>query len=476
MLSARLTENQPTGTFGPEFFEGRDHRYSVMKQDYKTPVDSGRERRPNRRHYVAGATCAVVLGLVLVSVSSDPARSTEPDLADFAGGDVRALEVPPLMETSAAATSALKKVVRQLDLTVNAGDSLAVLFDRNGVSANDLHEIMQLGGPVRDLRQLRPGDLIKLTVDENGNLLSLATAGDSNQRMEILRAAEGFKLVETELPVQRQVRVASGSITSSLYQAGYEAGLSDALIMSLANIFGWDIDFALDIRKGDQFRVIYEEIYRDGEKVRDGNILAATFINDGRELNAVRFEDEDGDAAYYSPDGKPMRKAFLRAPLNFSYVSSGFNPKRFHPITKRVKAHNGIDYRAPAGTPVYAAGDGRVIRSSYNKYNGNHVFIQHGQKYVTKYLHFSRRAVKVGERVQQGQVIGYVGSTGLSTAAHLHYEFLVNGVHRNPRTVKLPDAEPLPEKYRAQFAAASTPLLRQLDLLEPAGTRVAVAP
>src|SRR5690606_26211660 len=192
-------------------------------------------------------------------------------------------------------------------------------------------------------------------------------------------------------------------------------------------------------------------------------------------LNAIRFVDDEGNSAYYAPDGTPMRKAFLRAPLNFSYVSSGFNPNRFHPILKRVKPHNGIDYRAPKGTPVYASGDGRVIRSAYDKYNGNHVFIKHGMNYVTKYLHFSRRVVKEGERVEQGQVIGYVGTTGLSTAPHLHYEFLVNGVHRNPRTVKLPDAEPLDEKYMERFAAVSDPLLHQLELLDPR-TRVAVAP
>ncbi len=160
-----------------------------------------------------------------------------------------------------------------------------------------------------------------------------------------------------------------------------------------------------------------------------------------------------------------MRKTFLRAPLNFSYVSSNFNPKRFHPILKRVKAHNGIDYRAPQGTPVYAAGDGRVIRSSYDKYNGHHVFIQHGENYVTKYLHFTRRAVKIGDRVRQGQTIGYVGMTGLAEAPHLHYEFLVNGTHRNPRTVRLPDAEPIADNYLAEFVAVSKPLMRELELI-----------
>ncbi len=421
-----------------------------------------------------GAVCACVLGIFLISVSSDPARSMETDIERFAGGDIRALKVPPLAAVSSD-TPARASTSRILELVVKEGDSLAALFERNNIPASDLHAIMQLGGSASHLRALRPGDRIKVAVTREGGLASLTTRAVGEQRIEIVRNGDGFQLMETELPVQRQVKVASGVIHSSLYQAGYDAGLSDALIMSLAKIYAWDIDFALDIREGDQFRIIYEEIYRDGEKVRDGDILAATFINDGRKLNAVRFVDDEGNAAYYAPDGTPMRKAFLRAPLNFSYVSSGFNPKRLHPISKRVKPHNGVDYRAPKGTPVYASGDGRVIRSGYDKYNGNHVFIKHGLNYVTKYLHFTRRVVKEGERVEQGEIIGYVGSTGLSTAPHLHYEFLVNGVHRNPRTVKLPDAEPLPEKYMERFAATSEPLLHQLEMLDPR-TRVAVAP
>jgi len=448
---------------------------SRLKTDYKTA--SGRTRRslrPGRHHYVLASVCACVLGVFLMSVSSDPARSIETDITRFAGGNIHALELPP-RESLEVPIHQNEGSSRLIDLAVRSGDSLAALFSRNGLSATDLHVIMQLGDGVQRLRQLMPGDIINVEADDEGNVLSLATNADSIQRVNILRDADGFSLVETELPVQRQVRIVSGTINSSLYQAGYDAGMSDALIMNLANIFGWDIDFALDIREGDQFRVIYEEIYRDGEKMRDGDILAATFVNAGRSLNAVRFEDDEGNSAYYAPDGTPMRKAFLRAPLNFSYVSSGFNPKRFHPVLKRVKAHNGIDYRAPAGTPVYAAGDGKIIRSAYDKYNGHHVFVQHGQNYITKYLHFTRRSVKNGQRVRQGEVIGYVGSTGLSTAPHLHYEFLVNGVHRNPRTVKLPEAEPLPEKYSARFASVSIPLLRQLELLAPA-TRVAVAP
>ena len=239
------------------------------------------------------------------------------------------------------------------------------------------------------------------------------------------------------------------------------------MIMKLANIFGWDIDFVLDIRQGDRFMLVYEKLYREGEFLRDGRILAATFINQGERFQAIWFEH--GDVAdYFAPDGRNMRKAFLRAPLNFSYISSNYNPRRMHPVLKRIRPHNGTDYYAPPGTPVYAAGDGTVIRSAYSKTNGHHVFIKHANSIVTKYLHFTRRTVKQGQKVKQGQTIGTVGSTGLATGPHLHYEFVVNGVHRNPRTVPLPKVEPLEGELLTAFQAQAAPMLTQLSRLESA--------
>ena len=256
---------------------------------------------------------------------------------------------------------------------------------------------------------------------------------------------------------------ARGIITNSLFLAGKDAGLTDALVMELAGIFGWDIDFILDIREGDQFTVIYEEKYVEGEKIANGKILAAEFLNQGKSYKSVRYTDSLGNSEYYTPAGLSMRKAFLRAPVDFSYISSSFNPRRYHPILKRVKAHNGVDYRAPKGTPVKAAGDGKVIISAYSKYNGHHVFVQHGQKYVTKYLHFTKRKVRSGQKVKQGQIIGYVGATGLAEAPHLHYEFLVNGVHRNPRTIKLPDAQPINRKEKNAFIKQTKRFVKLLE-------------
>jgi len=237
------------------------------------------------------------------------------------------------------------------------------------------------------------------------------------------------------------------------------------MVMKLANLFGWDIDFVLDLREGDHFHLLYEKVYRDGSFLRDGEIIGATFINQGEKFQALRY-DIDGQAQYFAPDGRNMRKEFLRVPLEFSYISSNFNPKRFHPILKRIKAHNGVDYRAPKGTPVYAAGDGKVIKSDYTQFNGHHVFIQHANDIVTKYLHFTKRTVKQGQRVRQGQVIGYVGATGMASAPHLHYEFLVNGAHRNPRTVPLPKADPLGTTQLAEFRLATAPILSLLSRLE----------
>lgn len=485
--SLGIDRNRPARYFSSWTKPVTDQAMSRLKPDYKPSS----ERRPlhqaarrqlarmkqpvHRNHYWLGAGLALAFTVMLANVSSQP---VSPDsIADFEGGVLQPLELPATGQIARAEGSNEVAGLTRLQLEVKAGDSLAAMFDRHNLSRQDLHAIMELGQDVKRLRMLQPGDKIAVTTDESGGIFSLGMETDESHRLNIHRTGDGFSASAEALPLQRRVRTATGKIETSLYAAGYEAGLSDTLIMNLANIYGWDIDFALDIRRGDEFRIMFEEIYRDGEKIKDGPIIAAEFVNDGRTLKAVRFVEPDGTSAYYAPNGDAMKKTFLRAPLNFLYVSSNFNPNRRHPILKEVRPHNGIDYSAPKGTPVYAAGDGRVIRSSYSKYNGHHVFIQHGEKYVTKYLHFTRRTVSAGQRVKQGQIIGYVGATGLATAAHLHYEFLVNGVHRNPRTVKLPDAEPIDDKYREQFMAMSQPLLRQLEMLDsPDQSRLAAAP
>ena len=250
--------------------------------------------------------------------------------------------------------------------------------------------------------------------------------------------------------------------------AAQNAGVSQNIIMELANIFGWDIDFALDIRKGDSFTLLYEELFRDGEKISDGNILAAEFINDDQAYRAVRYTNpQTNQSEYFTPDGKSMRKAFLRTPVNFTRISSRFTVSRYHPVLHKVRSHKGVDYAAKSGTPIQSAGDGKVIFKGKKGGYGNVLIVQHGSKYTTLYAHLKsfNKKLKVGSKVRQGQTIAYVGSTGLATGPHLHYEFRVNGTHRNPLTVKLPASSPVPERYMADFELSTTPLFAQLDLL-----------
>jgi murein DD-endopeptidase MepM/ murein hydrolase activator NlpD len=350
---------------------------------------------------------------------------------------------------------------------VKKGDNLSKIFKRIGLTPQQLHQVVNLDDNTKLLTNLRPGEAISYQLGENNKIIALKYAMSIQKTLYI--ESDDSQPSSNQLTsrienktIEYQTAYSHGVIKDSLFAAGKKAGLTDTQVMQLAGIFGWDIDFILDIREGDSFSMLYEEKFLEGEKIGNGEIIAAEFINQGKSFTAVRYTDSSGSSSYYAPDGHSMRKAFLRAPIKFSYISSGFKLRRFHPIQKRWKAHRGIDYRANRGTPIRAAGDGKVTQSSYNKYNGKYVFIQHGQGIVTKYLHMSKRAVSRGKRVKQGQVIGYVGTTGMSEAPHLHYEFLVNGVHRNPRTVSLPKARPIAESEKARFTLATTPWLNQL--------------
>ena len=348
-------------------------------------------------------------------------------------------------------------------VAVKKGDNLSNIFKRIGLTPQETHKVASLDDNTQVLKRLKPGQIINYQVNESNQLSALKYAIDIQNTLFVEVTDEQLSSRIENKAIEFRVAYTQGTIEDSLFSAGKAAGMPDTQIMQLANIFGWDIDFILDIRKGDSFSLLYQEKYLDGEKIGNGEILAAEFINQGKSFQAVRYTDKNDRTSYFTPEGLSMRKAFLRNPVDFMYISSSFKPKRFHPILKRWKAHRGIDYRAKTGTPIRAAGDGKVTESGYNKYNGKYVFIQHGQGIVTKYLHMTRRAVSRGKRVKQGQVIGYVGMTGLAEAPHLHYEFLVNGVHRNPRTVKLPQAKPIAQSERPLFAAATLKLLEQLE-------------
>ena len=350
---------------------------------------------------------------------------------------------------------------------VRSGQTLDGIFRQQGYSISMLHEILALNGETNGLTKIRPGEIFDFERDDDGQFKRMRYALGEDRYLLVEKDGDSLSARVQPREIVTEVAEAEGVIESSLFLAAKKAGLQDAMIMKLANIFGWDIDFVLDIRAGDRFMLVYEKLYREGEYLRDGRILGATFINQGERFQAVWFEH--GEVAdYFAPDGRNMRKAFLRAPLNFSYISSNFNPRRMHPVLKRIRPHRGIDYYAPPGTPVYAAGDGTVTRSSYSKANGHHVFIRHANSIETKYLHFTKRTVKQGQKVKQGQTIGTVGSTGLASGPHLHYEFVVNGVHRNPRTVPLPKVKPLQDSLLTVFRKQAAPMLTQLSRMESA--------
>ncbi|HUT41370.1 MAG TPA: peptidoglycan DD-metalloendopeptidase family protein [Gammaproteobacteria bacterium] len=353
------------------------------------------------------------------------------------------------------------------EVTVKSGDSIAAIFARFDIPPRQLHTLLQQGGPTEHLKKIYPGQTLRIMSSAEQGLMRLSYPIDRLSTLEIARNDDAFDVSTVTLTPEFRSKNASGVIDSSLFLAAGKAGLSDTLTMELAGIFGWDIDFALDIRKGDRFTVLYEEMYADGENIGNGSILAAEFINHGKRYQAIRYTDAGGKTDYYSLDGKSMRKAFLRTPVEFSRISSGFSLGRKHPVLNTIRAHKGVDYAASAGTPIKATSDGKIVHRGKKGGYGNTIIVQHGNKYSTLYAHMSkyRSGLATGSRVKQGQIIGYVGSSGLATGPHLHYEFRVDGVHRDPLRVKLPGADPLANKYRSDFDKKAEALMAQLDLV-----------
>jgi murein DD-endopeptidase MepM/ murein hydrolase activator NlpD len=317
----------------------------------------------------------------------------------------------------------------------------------------------------RSLDLIRPGDVIQLT-HLDGEIRSLTRRISETATLSVTRAEAGFSANIVENPLETEERMLRGTVDSSLYLAVNQVGGTDRLAVSLADVFKYDIDFVNSVQPGDSFVVAHEKQYQDGEFVRDGDILAAEFVNAGRTYRAVRYVSPDGRMDYYTPDGRPVRKAFLRYPVDYGRISSGFNLKRRHPVLNRVRAHKGIDFAAPSGTPIKAAGSGRVVSRGRNGGYGNAVVLAHSNGVTTLYGHMSRfaKGLGVGERVQQGEVIGYVGMTGLASGPHVHYEYRVNGVHKNPAKVTIAKADPIPANLMADFQAQTAPLLARLDV------------
>ena len=441
---------------------------SPLLHDYKPSAERKPKKSKALQWFVIGLGIPLI-GLALVSTLNTTTVTPPPQepILTAAEGATIDIEAPadsvyagvPLVLTEAMNPPPYQNVT----LTIRRGDTLDKLFRKHDLDLGDLSRISKLDQARKRFRQLKPGDQFLVTHDQ-GNLVSMYSNLDLTSALKIERAESGFTAEVIDRPIEKRKRLAYGVIETSLFESAATAGLSDRTIMNVAGIFAWDVDFVLDIRTGDNYYVQYEEIWQNGEFVKDSEIIAAEFNNNGRKYQAIRFIDDNGRSDYFTPDGHSVRKAFIRAPVDFTRISSNFNPRRKHPILNTIRAHRGVDYAAPRGTPIRAAGDGKVIFRGVKNGYGNAIILQHGGNITTLYAHMSRFAgARVGSRVRQGQTIGYVGSTGLATANHLHYEYRLNGAHRNPRTVKLPKADPIDDQYRQRFLAAVEPILRELE-------------
>ena len=351
--------------------------------------------------------------------------------------------------------------------TTRRGDTVAELLRRLNVEDESASDFLRNSPQTAAFRQLGPGVALQAETGEDGSLLALRfTARDGTQTV-IEKKDSGFKVTSLPAQLEQRIFMRTGVIESSLFAATDAAGLPEAAANQMADIFGGDIDFHRDLRKGDKFTVVYEVTYSNGEPVRAGRTLAAEFVNQGRSFRAVYFQPDNGRGGYYTPEGKSLRKSFLRSPLEFSRISSGFSSGRLHPVLNTIRAHKGVDYAAAIGTKVRVTGDGVVALAGVQRGYGNVVVINHAGGRSTVYGHLSRFApgLRQGQRVLQGETIGFVGMTGLATGPHLHYEFKINGEHRDPLRVALPDAAPITAAQKAAFDAAAANLNARLSLV-----------
>ena len=439
---------------------------------------------------LAGALCGLVLVLLVLPRGGDEDEANgrteialdidlSPELeknADTEQEQPDALALSDFVITSHAKSQIevqliLEDVTLWRNIEVKSGDNLSAIFSKVGLSDQDLFRVLNSSDEAKVLNQVYPGYqldfLIPVNVDGDGEL----------KQLRLLKSPlEGFLFtlnnnnydVESILNFpQLRPTFKAGTIADSLFMAGQREQIPAVTIMEMANIFGGVIDFILDPRAGDDFSILYDEKYLDGEFIGHGDILATQYTNQGKTFTAVRYIDEEGEAGYYNAEGESMRKAFLRSPIDVFRISSNFNPSRRHPILNTIRAHKGTDYAAPRGTPIRATSDGQVTRASRNGSFGNLVIVKHAGGFETKYAHLSKYAngVKKGKRVRQGDIIGYVGTTGSATGPHLHYEFLMGGVHQNPRTIidKLPKAKSIDPAEMDSFHTQTVDLLKRFS-------------
>lgn len=430
-----------------------------MNSDFNPPRTSLVQRsRPNRRFMLPLLLLAVLGGIFLLSN-----RQTTGKMAQ---ADAKTIPAAP------AVPEIRRELVRG---AIQPGDTITSLLGHI-FTPQQIHNLNQQCKETFPLSKLCAGQDYRLTL-RNGAFERFEYDIDNEEQLIILQNEEGFEISRSPIPYTVEQQVINGTITSSLFGAVIATGESEALALNLADIFAWDIDFIRDIQSGDSFQVLVEKRFREGKQAGYGRILAATFTNCGETYRGFLFKDGDRSPAYYDENGKSLRKAFLKAPLSFSRISSGFSMRRLHPVTKTYKAHPAIDYAAPTGTPIKTVGDGVVVKSTYNRYNGNYVKIRHPGSWETIYNHMSRfgRGIKTGKKVRQGQIIGYVGSTGRSTGPHLDFRMYKNGRTVNPLRVKSPSVAPVSSEHMAAFKTSITPYIAQLDKGAPAATRLAAA-
>ncbi len=351
-------------------------------------------------------------------------------------------------------------------ITINKGDNLYRLFNRWNIDSKQLGDILQNTKARKVLSDLVPGNQLSILLGPQQQVEKLLYEIDETNVIEIVRTAQGFKATRHQQTPIIHLKKSEGTIKTSLFSAGKRAQLPQNVTTQLEKIFAWDINFAKSVRPGDKFKVLYQEQYIGGQKIGTGDIVAAEFDNNGKIYQAIRYTFPDGTSRYYTPNGHSLQKAFLRAPVRYTHVSSRFSKSRYHPILHKYRAHEGVDLAAPYGRQIHATSDGRIIFMGRKGGYGNTIVLSHGHKITTLYAHMSRfkRHLHAGQRVNEGEVIGYVGATGLATGPHVHYEYRINGRHYDPLKIKLPNAQSLPKKYRPEFKTEANQLLAQLNI------------
>ena len=463
-MNGDASHRAPTGAH-PTVRSPRDRRRLVA-----LPTGERFNGRWTRRQW-ALASLVATLGMLVAAIVPGFSDATRP--APLASGQVtQALALPELpMSRKRSQPGDSWQLV-----TVERGETLGAIFEEVGVPATTMYRILEQPGAREVLTRLIPGAQLAFDLPTGGALRTFRYDRDDLHRVEVSIAGDNVTQRVIERPVETRTLAATGEIESSLYAAASRAGLSPAAIVAMTDeIFQYDIDFT-DAQKGDRFSVVYDETWREGERIDGGVIRAATFTTGGKTYTGFRFE-HDGTVGYYDTDGRPLKKAFIRMPIPYARITSGFSSARKHPVLGRVRAHKGVDYGAGNGTPIMAAGDARVAFVGWKGGYGRTVVLDHGKGYTTLYAHMSRFGkYKTGARIKQGSVIGYVGSSGLATGPHLHYEFRVNGAHRNPLTVTMPPPEPLKGEALVAFRAQVAPAMARIQKLQVAAdTRVVAA-